>query len=63
LFLLKEFRLMEAHAQLVAQFELHVYASLRARGSKEAALKFLEGSPIRTEFADLLAQLDVPRPR
>jgi DTW domain-containing protein YfiP len=63
MFLLKAFGLKEAQMQLHAQFELHVYASLRARGSKEAALKFLECSPIRAEFPELLAQLDVSRPR
>jgi DTW domain-containing protein YfiP len=63
LFLLKEFGLNQAHAQLFAQFELHVYASLRARGSKAAALEFLKNSPVGTEFSELLAQLDVRRPR
>jgi DTW domain-containing protein YfiP len=63
LFLLKAFGLNQAHDQLFAQFELHVYASLRARGSKEAALNFLLRSPISAEFPELLAQLDVRRPR
>ena len=63
LFLLKEFGLGEVHAHLFAQFELHVYASLRARGSKEAAMKFLEHSPAAAQFSDLIAQLDVRRPR
>jgi DTW domain-containing protein len=63
LFVFKEFGLTLAHEELFAQFELHVYASLRARGSKEAALAFLQNSPIRTEFAELIAQLDVRRPR
>jgi DTW domain-containing protein YfiP len=63
LFLLKALGLMEAHAHLFEQFELHVYASLRARGSKEAAIKFLERSPIRLKFPELLSQLDVRRPR
>ena len=63
MFLLKRFGLDEAHAQLHKQFELHVYASLRARGSKEAATKFLEASPIGAEFPELLAQLEVRRPR
>ena len=63
LFVFKEFGLHSAYTQLFAQFELHVYASLRARGSKEAALKFLESSPIATEFSGLIAQLDIRRPR
>lgn len=63
MFLFNLFDLDEAHTQLLKQFELHVYASLRARGSKEAATKFLEASPIRAEFPELLAQLEVRRPR
>ena len=63
LFLLNEFGLGEVYAHLFAQFELHVYASLRARGSKEAAMEFLEHSPVASQFPELLAQLDVRRPR
>lgn len=63
LFVFKEFGLKAPHAQLLAQFELHVYASLRARGSKEAALEFLQSSPVATEFSELVAHLDVRRPR
>ncbi|HTO02245.1 MAG TPA: DTW domain-containing protein [Opitutus sp.] len=63
MFLLNRFGLDQAHAQLLKQFELHVYASLRARGSKAAATKFLEASPIGAEFPELLAQLEVRRPR
>lgn len=63
LFLLEAFGLTEAHTIFRQQFELHVYAHLRARGSKELALEFLRDSPIRKVFADLIAQLDVSRPR
>jgi DTW domain-containing protein YfiP len=45
------------------QFEMHVYATLRARGAKDLALEFLATSPIREEFASVIAALDVPRPR
>ena len=63
MFLLAALDLAEAHAALRLQFELHVYASLRARGSKAAALEFLKTSPIRDAFPELLAQMDVRRPR
>jgi hypothetical protein len=45
------------------QFELHVYANLRARGRKEAAAKFLAGSPVAAALPDLIEQLNVRRPR
>lgn len=45
------------------QLELHVYAGLRARGSKETAFAFLQTSPLRDALPDLLAQLHVRRPR
>jgi tRNA-uridine aminocarboxypropyltransferase len=63
LFLLKACGLDRIHAHLHEQFELHVYASLRARGSKEAALKFLQQSSLDVTFPALLAQLDIRRPR
>jgi DTW domain-containing protein len=63
LFLLSAFGLGAAHETLRLQFELHVYAHLRARGSKEAALEFLKDSPIHGVFGDLISQLDVRRPR
>lgn len=63
LFLLDAFQLSVAHAHLSLQFDLHVYANLRARGSKAAALDFLERSSLRQAFPELLAQLDVRRPR
>ena len=63
LFLLKAFGLEAAHAELRIQFELHVYAGLRARGSKAAALEYLDRSPIREALPELIAQMDVRRPR
>jgi DTW domain-containing protein YfiP len=63
LFLLERLGLAEAHAQLRLQFELHVYAGLRARGEKSAAEDFLAESPLRAAFPELLAELDRRRPR
>lgn len=63
LYLLRHFGLEREHEGLQLQFELHVYAHLRARGSKERALEFLKTSPISAAFSDLIAQLDVRRPR
>jgi DTW domain-containing protein YfiP len=57
------FELAEAHAALRLQFELHVYASLRARGHKAAAREFLASSPVTTAFPELIAALDVRRSR
>ena len=62
LFLLKAFRLTEAHDALRLQFEVHVYASLRARGQKDAALEFLSASPSVAAFGELLEQLHTRRP-
>ncbi len=63
LFLLKALDLTEAERVLKIQFELHVYAGLRARGSKAAAMEFLKDSPLKEALPDLIAQLDVRRPR
>jgi DTW domain-containing protein len=62
LFLLRWFGLGEAHDVLLHQFELHVYASLRARGHKLEAMAYLAESPIAREFPELLAKLDERRP-
>jgi len=51
------------HDELRLQFELHVYANLRARGRKEAAAKFLAGSPVAAALPELIAQLNTRRPR
>lgn len=63
LYLLRLFDLEREHEALRLQFELHVYAHLRARGYKDLALEFLKTSPITTAFNDVIAQLDVRRPR
>ena len=63
LFLFGALGLREEHAALRLQFELHVYAGLRARGEKAAAEKFLEDSPVRDAFPELLAELNRSRPR
>lgn len=47
---------------LSLQFELHVYASLRARGQLGQAAAFLAGSPLRNDMAGFLAELQTPRP-
>lgn len=62
LFLLHSFGLDDAHEALRLQFELHVYANLRARGHKELAIDYLAGSPVAQAFPELIAQLDVKRP-
>lgn len=62
LFLLKELKLTEAEAHLRNQFELHVYAGLRARGAKIPAAEYLATSPIRDAFPELLARLDAHHP-
>ena len=62
LFLLQSFGLVAAHTELRRQFELHVYACLRARGLKELAEEFLRESPVPAAFPDLLAQLHLRRP-
>lgn len=48
--------------ELELQFELHVYAGLRARGEKAAAEKFLAGSAAREAFPELLEKLNARRP-
>lgn len=61
LFLLESFGLAETHAQLRLQLELHVFAGLLARGKQADARRFLESSPARDAFPDLVARLDPPR--
>ena len=63
LFLLEALGLPAQHAALRLQFELHVYAGLRARGEKTAAENFLADSPARDAFPELLAELNRRRPR
>lgn len=63
LFLLASLGLTEVERRLREQFELHVYASLRARGHKEQAARYLASSPAAAAFPELLARLDERRPR
>jgi DTW domain-containing protein YfiP len=63
MFLLGHFGLDAARATLALQLELHVYASLRARGQKDTAERYLAGSPIGAAFPAELAQLHERRPR
>jgi len=63
LFLMAALGLTREHAELRLQFELHVYAGLRARGEKAAAEKFLADSPVREAFPELLQKLAEKRPR
>ena len=62
LFLLAALGLTKEEARLRLQFELHVYAGLRARGNKVAAMEYLATSPVRDAFPDLLRELDRIRP-
>jgi hypothetical protein len=62
LFLLAALGLAKEEAQLRLQFELHVYAGLRARGNKTAAAEYLATSPVRDAFPELLLQLEQRRP-
>jgi DTW domain-containing protein len=63
LFLLAALGLAGEEAQLRLQFELHVYAGLRARGARAKADEFLAASPLRDAFPELLRQMDQRRPR
>lgn len=60
--LLRFFGFEAAGEALRRQFELHVYANLRARGLKERAEEFLRGSPAADAFPDLLSRLNERRP-
>ncbi len=62
LFLLAALGLTKEEAQLRLQFELHVYAGLRARGNKLAAAEYLATSPVREAFPDLLQDFERRRP-
>ncbi len=54
LFLLGALGLAEAQAQLRVQFELHVYASLCARGHKQLAADYLADSPLPAALPEVL---------
>lgn len=60
--LLRFFGFDAAGEALRRQFELHVYANLRARGLKERAEEFLRGSPAADAFPGLLSRLNERRP-
>ncbi|HTQ98589.1 MAG TPA: DTW domain-containing protein [Candidatus Acidoferrum sp.] len=62
LFLLQALGLQQARTELQLQFELHVYAGLRARGRIDVAAEYLATSPIRTAMAEYLLQLHARRP-
>lgn len=62
LFLLEALGHADAATRLRLQFELHVYAGLCARGRKPEAAAYLEASPIREAFPDVLAELARTRP-
>lgn len=63
LFLLDLFGLDAQRDALRVQFELHVYANLRARGNAELAAKFLDESVIAAALPEFLAQLHTRRPQ
>ena len=51
-----------AESQFRLHFELHVYATLRARGHKQLAADYLESSPLPKAIPAFLAALDTRRP-
>ncbi len=57
LFLLGALGLADAQAGLQVQFELHVYASLCARGHKQLAADYLADSPVRAALTEVLGKL------
>lgn len=63
MFLFATLGLHREEAQLRLEFELHVYASLLARGRPPDARSYLVNSPVRTAFPQLVERLDPWRPR
>ena len=63
LFLLAALGLRREETALRLQFELHVFAGLRARGKKALAEEFLATSPVRDAMPELLDKLAARRPR
>jgi len=63
MFLLRSLGLQAEHESLQQQFELQVYAGLRARGDKASAERYVVDSPIRQVYANLLEKLSIRRPR
>jgi DTW domain-containing protein YfiP len=62
LFLLDSLQLTKTSAELRTQFELHVYATLRARGRIDLAAAFLADSMLPQTIPDYLASLQQRRP-
>lgn len=63
LFLLEALQLKDAHTVLQQQFELHVYAGLRARGRTDLAAAFLEESCLQQTLPEVIAALQQRRTR
>ena len=63
LFLLAALGLRREHEALRLQFELHVYASLCARGKKREAADYLVNAPVREALPELLVEFARRRPR
>ena len=51
-----------AEVQFRLHFELHVYASLRARGRRQLAEDYLQDSPLKAAIPDFLERLNARRP-
>ncbi|MEI6367963.1 MAG: DTW domain-containing protein [Planctomycetota bacterium] len=51
-----------AEDQFRLHFELHVYASLRARGRRQLAEDYLQDSPLKAAIPDFLERLNARRP-
>ena len=51
-----------AEVQFRLHFELHVYASLRARGRRQLAEDYLLDSPLKAAIPDFLERLNARRP-
>lgn len=62
LFLLEALGHAEPAERLRLQFEVHVYAGLCSRGRKLEAEAYLEESPVRDAFPELLAEFARKRP-
>lgn len=62
LFLLDSLGLEQARQALERQFELHVYAGLRARGRSDLAAAYLEDSVLPQALPEVLAALQRRRP-
>lgn len=62
LHLMSAIGLHEAAAQVRLHFELHVYATLRARGKKPRAEEYLANSPIKSTLPEFLERIRERRP-